>query len=140
MRALLVELTSRPEDVRRFEVRGAGSEESNGVYVVDVLPTYLGPTVYRKPNSFFFIFRWHRTQWVIAELRDYSRMGNNRAWLYSAPTQVPPHLPPATGWEVQRRAGGLAPAPEVRLLTRDPSTAGSGDEESIGTDRQRISD
>jgi len=121
-RALFQELVSRPDDPRRFEVSGAGCEESNGVYVVDVLPTYLGPPVYRKPNTFFFIFRWHRTQWVIAELRDYSRMGNSRAWLYAAPTQVPPHLPPATGWEVQRRSGAPAPAPEVWLLARDATS------------------
>eukprot|EP00406_Dinophysis_acuminata_P036942 CAMPEP_0179357734 /NCGR_PEP_ID=MMETSP0797-20121207/78561_1 /TAXON_ID=47934 /ORGANISM="Dinophysis acuminata, Strain DAEP01" /LENGTH=270 /DNA_ID=CAMNT_0021072961 /DNA_START=61 /DNA_END=874 /DNA_ORIENTATION=+ len=58
-----------------FEVCGAGCEETNGVYVADVLPTYLGPTVYRKPNTFFFMFRWHRTQWVIAELRDVAGWG-----------------------------------------------------------------
>lgn len=120
MRALLQELAARPnEDMFNFEVVGAGCEESNGVYVVDVLPTYLGPTVYRKPNTHFFIYRWHRTQWVIAELREQSRMGNERAWLYAAPTQVPPHIPPATGWEVPRRSGGALPAPEVRRLPRD---------------------
>jgi len=102
-----------------FEVCGAGCEETNGVYVADVLPTYLGPTVYRKPNTFFFMFRWHRTQWVIAELRDVSRMGNDRAWLYSAPTQSPPQIPPTTGWEIPRRGNGVPPAPEVRFIIQE---------------------
>lgn len=113
------EMKTRHNEVWHFEVCGAGCEESNGVYVADVLPTYLGPTVYRKPNTFFFIFRWHRTQWVIAELRDQSRMGNDRTWLYSAPTQSPPQIPPATGWEIPRRSHGQLPAPEVRFVIQE---------------------
>eukprot|EP00403_Amphidinium_massartii_P036121 CAMPEP_0178442000 /NCGR_PEP_ID=MMETSP0689_2-20121128/37880_1 /TAXON_ID=160604 /ORGANISM="Amphidinium massartii, Strain CS-259" /LENGTH=390 /DNA_ID=CAMNT_0020065415 /DNA_START=102 /DNA_END=1270 /DNA_ORIENTATION=+ len=105
----------RQDEVRQFEVCGAGCEESNGVYVMDVMHTYCGPPTYRKPNTHFWIYRWNRTQWVIAELREQSRMGNERSWLYTAPTQLPqPSLPPAGGWEVSRRSRAVPPAPEVR--------------------------
>mmetsp|Transcript_67809 Transcript_67809/g.126670 ORF Transcript_67809/g.126670 Transcript_67809/m.126670 type:complete len:410 (-) Transcript_67809:114-1343(-) len=106
---------SRQDEVRQFEVCGAGCEESNGVYVMDVMQTYCGPATYRKPNTHFWIYRWNRTHWVIAELRQLSWMGNERSWMYTAPTQLPtPLLPPAGGWEVSRRSRALPPAPEVR--------------------------
>lgn len=101
---------------RQFEVCGAGSEEVNGVYVAGVLPTYVGPTVYRKPNSYMFIFRWHQTQWIIAELHGPYSMGNEREWLYRAPTQYPPDIPPVHGWEVPAQGRACSPAPEVRIL------------------------
>jgi len=54
---------------RTFLVNGAGSAEVNGMYVACILPTYVGPTAYRKPSTCMFIFRWHQVQWVIAEVR-----------------------------------------------------------------------
>lgn len=101
---------------RQFEVCGAGSDEVNGVYVTGVLPTYVGPTVYRKPNTYLFIFRWHQTQWIIAELHGPYSMGNEREWLYRAPTQYPPDIPPMHGWEVPRHGRACSPAPEVRII------------------------
>eukprot|EP00929_Paragymnodinium_shiwhaense_P105119 TRINITY_DN70041_c0_g1_i1.p1 TRINITY_DN70041_c0_g1~~TRINITY_DN70041_c0_g1_i1.p1 ORF type:complete len:451 (+),score=46.03 TRINITY_DN70041_c0_g1_i1:105-1457(+) len=102
------------------EVSGAGCEEVNGVYVAGILPTYLGPTVYRKPNTYLFMFRWQHTQWAIAELRGPYSMGNERDWLYKAPTQYPPDEPPVNGWEVPTYGRlNLRPAgtmPEVRPL------------------------
>merc|ERR1712039_724870 len=59
------------------------------------------------------------TQWVIAELRDQARIGNDRFWLYAAPTQLPPDVPPMGGWEVPRRSRASPPAPEVRLVARE---------------------
>jgi hypothetical protein len=81
-----------------------------------VLPTYVGPTVYRKPNTYYFIFRWHQTQWIIAELHGPYSMGNEREWLYRAPTQYPPDIPPMHGWEVPTHGRACSPAPEVRIL------------------------
>jgi len=101
---------------RQFEVCGAGSQEVSGVYLTGHLPTYVGPTVYRKPNTFMFIFRWHQTQWCIAELHTPSNMGNEREWLYRAPTQYPPDIPPAHGWEVPATSRAANPPPEVRIL------------------------
>eukprot|EP00929_Paragymnodinium_shiwhaense_P057538 TRINITY_DN2880_c0_g1_i1.p1 TRINITY_DN2880_c0_g1~~TRINITY_DN2880_c0_g1_i1.p1 ORF type:complete len:395 (+),score=96.78 TRINITY_DN2880_c0_g1_i1:125-1309(+) len=115
LRSLSLSDWGAPSASWQFQVSGAGCEEANGIYVVDVLPAYMGPTVFRKPNTFFFIFRWHRTQWVIAELRRQSRMGNERTWLYAAPTQSPPDVPPASGWEVPRHGHAAPPAPQVRL-------------------------
>lgn len=106
----------------QFEVFGAGSPEVNGVYVAGVLPTYLGPTVYRKPNTSLFIFRWHQRHWVISELRGPYSMGNEREWVYVAPTVDPPGIPPGGGWEVPSRGRGEHPPPEVRMV----STGGAG--------------
>jgi len=117
-RALLRELNPLPGEIWQFEVQGAGFVAANGMYSVDVLPTYLGPTVYRKPDTNLFMFRWHRTQWVIADLRSQGLMGNERAWLYAAPTVAPAHLPPSAGWAVPRRGCGYPPAPEVRPICR----------------------
>lgn len=102
--------------VRTFEVCGAGTEEVNGVFVAGVLPTYVGPTVYRKPNTYLFIYRWHQTHWVIAELRGPYSMGDPREWLYFAPTQHPADLPPIRGWEIPSRGRACSPAPEVNLV------------------------
>mmetsp|Transcript_138676 Transcript_138676/g.386731 ORF Transcript_138676/g.386731 Transcript_138676/m.386731 type:complete len:310 (+) Transcript_138676:97-1026(+) len=109
---------------RTFEVCGAGSADVNGSYVAGVLPTYVGPTVYRKPNTYLFIYRWHQTQWVIAELRGPYSMGNEREWLYCAPTQPPNDIPPIHGWEVQARGRASSPAPEVHPVhTASPQQA-----------------
>eukprot|EP00931_Biecheleriopsis_adriatica_P058390 TRINITY_DN34741_c1_g1_i1.p1 TRINITY_DN34741_c1_g1~~TRINITY_DN34741_c1_g1_i1.p1 ORF type:complete len:361 (+),score=37.95 TRINITY_DN34741_c1_g1_i1:51-1133(+) len=106
---------------RSFEVTNAGIPEVNGTYVPGVLPTYVGPTVYRKQNSFMFIYRWQQTHWIIAELRGSSGMGDARQWLYRAPVENPVDYPPPHGWEVppSSRSGRL-PAPEVRLVPRIP--------------------
>lgn len=133
---LLQEFAARADDPRQLEVRGAGCPSSNGVYVVDILPTYLGPTVYRKPSTHFWIYRWHRTQWVIAELPDLSRMGSSRSWLYTAPTQAPFHLPPARGWEVCRQAA--VPAPELCVLGELARRSGRGDPSSSSPSPTRI--
>eukprot|EP00747_Dinoflagellata_sp_TGD_P178727 gnl/TRDRNA2_/TRDRNA2_28199_c0_seq1.p1 gnl/TRDRNA2_/TRDRNA2_28199_c0~~gnl/TRDRNA2_/TRDRNA2_28199_c0_seq1.p1 ORF type:complete len:305 (-),score=21.06 gnl/TRDRNA2_/TRDRNA2_28199_c0_seq1:64-978(-) len=101
---------------RQFEVCGAGTAEVNGVYFADVLPGYMGPTVYRKPSTYIFIFRWHRTQWIIANRRSLYSLGNERGWLYRAPTQHPPDIPPVHGWEVPSLGRACNPAPEVRLF------------------------
>jgi len=103
-----------------FEVCGAGSDDVNGSYVAGVLPTYVGPTVYRKPNTYLFIYRWHQTQWVIAELRGPYSMGYERAWLYCAPTQPPNDIPPVRGWEVQQRWRARSPAPNVHAVRAVP--------------------
>lgn len=125
IQARLLRVTSLPEGraSRQFEVCGAGSEEVNGVYVAGVLPTYVGPTVYRKPNTYLFIFRWHQTQWIIAELHGPYSMGNEREWLYRAPTQYPPDIPPVHGWEVPAHGRACSPAPEVRILHASGVTA-----------------
>lgn len=101
---------------RTFEVSGAGTDEVNGVYVAGVLPTYVGPTVYRKASTHLFIYRWHQTQWVIADLRGPYSMGDELEWLYRAPTQDPPDMPPAQGWEVPTRGRAFRPAPEVHAV------------------------
>lgn len=111
---------------RQFEVCGAGSEEVNGVYVAGVLPTYVGPTVYRKPNTYMFIFRWHQTQWIIAELHGPYSMGNEREWLYRAPTQYPSDIPPVNGWEVPAQGRACSPAPEVRILQASANSPALG--------------
>eukprot|EP00448_Togula_jolla_P007538 CAMPEP_0170609050 /NCGR_PEP_ID=MMETSP0224-20130122/21913_1 /TAXON_ID=285029 /ORGANISM="Togula jolla, Strain CCCM 725" /LENGTH=269 /DNA_ID=CAMNT_0010934321 /DNA_START=50 /DNA_END=860 /DNA_ORIENTATION=- len=98
------------------EVGGAGRPEANGIYLPGILATYIGPTVYRKPNSHLFIFRWHQTQWAIAELQNPFNMGNEQEWLYRAPTQYPPDVPPLSGWEVQGHGHSSRPAPEVRIV------------------------
>lgn len=112
-----------PWNGRGFEVCGAGSDVVNGIYVPGTLPTYVGPMVYRKPNTYLFIYRWHQTQWVIAELRGPYSMGNEREWLYHAPTQQPPDIPPTHGWEVPQHGRAANPAPEVRGLR--PGTTGN---------------
>jgi hypothetical protein len=101
------------------EVSGAGCGEVNGVYVAGMLPTYVGPTVYWKPNTHLYMFRWHQTMWVIAELSGRYSMGNTREWLYQAPTQYPPDTPPLNGWQVGSQGRGSNPAPEVRIVDRD---------------------
>lgn len=111
---------------REFEVCGAGSESVNGSYVAGFLPTYVGPTVYRKPNTYLFIYRWHQTQWVIAELRGPYSMGNEHEWLYCAPARPRDDFPPASGWEVQARGRAQAPAPTVCPLRAAASPAGQG--------------
>jgi len=100
---------------RSREVSGAGQAEVNGVFVSGLLPTYVGPTVYRKPNTYLFIFRWQQTQWAIAELHGPYSMGDERDWLYKAPTQYPPDVPPVHGWEVAADRRACYPAPEVRI-------------------------
>jgi len=115
-RLLRVASLTEARATRQFEVHGAGSDEVNGVYAAGVLPTYVGPTVYRKPNSHMFIFRWHQTLWIIAELNGPYSMGNEREWLYRAPTQYPPDIPPMHGWEVPALGRACSPAPEVRIV------------------------
>jgi len=110
-----------------FYVSGAGTLEANGTYVPSALPTYVGPMVYRKPNSYFFIYRWQKTHWVIAELRGPYSMGNQREWLYRAPAQQPAEFPPAQGWEVPARSYGTTPAPEVRFGRAATQSSPTGD-------------
>mmetsp|Transcript_68844 Transcript_68844/g.107786 ORF Transcript_68844/g.107786 Transcript_68844/m.107786 type:complete len:328 (-) Transcript_68844:78-1061(-) len=127
IQARLVRMTALTDGraSRQFEVCGAGSEEVNGVYVAGVLPTYVGPTVYRKPNTYLFIFRWRQTDWIIAELHGPYSMGNEREWLYRAPTQYPPDIPPMQGWEVPTHGRACRPAPEVRIIRNSAPTTAS---------------
>jgi len=97
------------------EVCDAGSAEVNGIYVAGVLPSYVGPPLYRKLNSSLFIFRWRRTRWVIAEVQSSRSMGDEREWLYHALAQPPDELPPIQGWEAPPRSRASGPAPEVRV-------------------------
>eukprot|EP00931_Biecheleriopsis_adriatica_P048998 TRINITY_DN28332_c0_g1_i1.p1 TRINITY_DN28332_c0_g1~~TRINITY_DN28332_c0_g1_i1.p1 ORF type:complete len:356 (+),score=47.69 TRINITY_DN28332_c0_g1_i1:136-1203(+) len=110
---------------RHFEVSNAGVPEVNGSYAPGILPTYMGPTVYRKTNSFIFIYRWQQTHWIIAELRGPSGMGEALHMLYRAPVETPIEYPPLHGWEIPPGSlNGRLPAPEVRLLQRPPSASG----------------
>jgi len=97
------------------EVQDAGSSEVNGIYVAGILPTYVGPPLYRKLNTSLFIYRWRQTRWVIAELHSSRSMGDEREWLYHAPAQSPEEVPPIRGWEVSSRSQASRPPPEVRL-------------------------
>eukprot|EP00930_Biecheleria_cincta_P020416 TRINITY_DN15369_c0_g1_i2.p1 TRINITY_DN15369_c0_g1~~TRINITY_DN15369_c0_g1_i2.p1 ORF type:complete len:409 (-),score=59.76 TRINITY_DN15369_c0_g1_i2:40-1266(-) len=104
---------------RHFEVCNAGIAEVNGTYMPGVLPTYVGPTVYRKPNTYIFMYRWHQTHWIIAELRGPFSMGSEQSMLYRAPVDYPHDIPPMHGWEVPPGSrNGRMPPPEVRLLLR----------------------
>lgn len=101
------------------EVCDAGSAEVNGIYVAGVLPSYVGPPLYRKLNSSLFIYRWRQTRWVIAELQSSRSMGDEREWLYHAPAQSPEEVPPMRGWEATPRSHASRPAPEVRIYRED---------------------
>jgi hypothetical protein len=104
---------------RSFEVSGAGLQEVNGLYVPAQLPTYVGPTVYRKANSFMFLYRWSQTYWVIAELRTPNSMGCERHWLYHSLVENPMDIPPMRGWQVPARSRhGRNPAPNLRLIAQ----------------------
>lgn len=102
-----------------IEVSGCAVPEVNGMYVVVVMATYMGPSVFWKSGSALFIYRWGRTRWVVAELFGAARnnMGNERNWLYCAQTQDPPHLPPENGWEVHQRG------PQSGRFSREPGGA-----------------
>lgn len=99
-----------------IEVCGAGSSQVNGTYVAAVLPTYSGPTAYRKEGSCLFIYRWQRTQWVICDVRVPYSMGNKRDWLYHVSTIEPVDLPPSSGWEVPMRGRATRPCPVLQLI------------------------
>lgn len=105
------------------EVRGAGVEEVNGVYYAGALSTYVGPTVYRKLDTRLFMFRWHRTQWVIAELRGPYILGDECEWMYRAATQNPPDFPPRGGWQVSALGRACMPAPSVDVVNTGATTA-----------------
>lgn len=116
---------------RHFEVCNAGLAEVNGTYMPGVLPTYVGPTVYRKPNTYIFIYRWHQTHWIIAELRGPFSMGSEQSMLYRAPVDYPHDIPPMHGWEVPPGSrNGRMPLPEVRML---PGSAGASRQSRSGT-------
>eukprot|EP00931_Biecheleriopsis_adriatica_P061237 TRINITY_DN36811_c0_g1_i1.p1 TRINITY_DN36811_c0_g1~~TRINITY_DN36811_c0_g1_i1.p1 ORF type:complete len:404 (+),score=60.89 TRINITY_DN36811_c0_g1_i1:25-1212(+) len=105
---------------RNFCVVNAGVAEVNGIYIPGVLPSYVGPTVYRKPNSYMCIYRWHQSLWIIAELQDSSSMGETQHMFYWAPVDYPAEYPPVHGWEIPSNSRlGQLPAPEVRLATRN---------------------
>lgn len=110
------------------EVSAAGSTEINGIYVAGMLPTYVGPPLYRKLNTTLFIFRWRQTSWVIADLQSSRSMGDARDWLYQAPAQWPEEVPPLRGWEVTPQSRGGSPAPQVRIY--DNTATESADAEA----------
>lgn len=114
------------------EVHGAGVQEVNGVYVAGALSTYVGPTVYRKPDTRIFMFRWHRTQWVIAELRGPYSLGDECEWMYRASTQNPPDAPPRDGWQVSTLGRAHRPAPSVHLAHPGSTVASSVAARSAG--------
>merc|ERR1740117_2837568 len=87
----------------------------------------------------FYIFRWHRTQWVLAELTRHSRMGSPQSWLYAAATQSPPDIPPAGGWTRSGHSMASMPAPAIQVLTsarsssrRSPGQEATSTENSSG--------
>jgi len=101
-------------------VRGAGLEDVNGTYLASVLLSYTGRTIYRKPETLFYIYRWRRTQWIIAELQEHAEVGDEQAWLYRCCTRSSLELPPSGGWEPAARRS-IRPAPE--LVLSEPSVS-----------------
>lgn len=113
------------------QVCDAGSSEVNGIYVAGILPSYVGPPLYRKLNTSLFIYRWRQTRWVIAELHNSRSMGDEREWLYQAPALAPDELPPIHGWEVTSRSHASSPAPEVRIYENGGTVQPADSETSL---------
>lgn len=91
-------LQVRQAGADNIEVSGAGSDEFNGVYLASYIWSYRGPTMYQKPNSRHFIFRWQQRHWVIAHLSHSDAFRDKSTWYYKAPSQ---------GWTCQCQTTGV---------------------------------
>ena len=97
-----------------FNVSGSGFREADGLYVPGEIPFYSGAPVWHKPGTDLYMFRWHRTEWLLSTFSEdrVDSMGSDQHRLYVAPCGEPPcEEPPPTGWTVAARCG--APAPNI---------------------------
>jgi len=100
----------------RIQVSGAGCEEVNGTYVTSFVSSYRGPTVYQKPSSRIFIFRWQQRHWVIAHLSANESFRDKANWYYKAPS-FGLAIPAQGGWSPITNGCGELPAPVLHVDT-----------------------
>jgi len=93
-------------------VSGAGSLEVNGVYVPSYVWSYRGPTLYQKPSSRIFIFRWQQRHWIIAHLNQNESFRDKQNWYYKA-SSFGQATPVEAGWSPISNGCGQLPAPTV---------------------------
>lgn len=65
-----------------FEVCGAGTVETNGLYFAVVRASYKGPTLYHMPKGNMYMFRWKREQWIVGSGSDFLETRPRSAKLY----------------------------------------------------------
>ena len=109
-------------------VSGAGTASVNGVYIDGRIgPHYLGPArTLRLPDTNTFLFRWHQSEWVIADLGENHDDFAASHFLYCAPAAPGVSIPPLSGWTTRSqfcRGAGDAPAPMVSGAHPQPPPA-----------------
>jgi len=112
-----------------LQVAGAGTPAVDGTFTTGRIdmPTgefYLGPArTLRLPGTDVFIFRWHRTEWVMADLGAYHDDFSTSRFLYCAPAQAGVDAPPVVGWSTRSQfcsGAGATPAPIVSIAPPVP--------------------
>ena len=107
--------------VAQVEVSGAGCPEVNGVFYPSTMSSYYGPTLYQKPNSRLFLFRWQQRHWVIASLSQDDRFSDLTTWYYRAPAQGM-STPVDSGYSLMPDGCGQLPPPEITVTMTDRAT------------------
>ena len=119
-----------------LQVAGAGTPVVDGIFTSSriVMPTgeyYLGPArTLRLPGTDMFIFRWHQTEWVIADLGVSHDDFSTSRFLYCAPAQTGVDAPPLVGWTTRSlfcNGEGATPGPTVSIAERPVAPDGPED-------------
>ena len=97
------------------EVTGAGCPEVNGIFYPSLMSSYYGPTLYQKPNTRLFLFRWEQRNWIIASLSQNDRFSDPGTWYYRAAAHGQ-SIPVADGWGPMPNGCGVLPAPQLELV------------------------
>merc|ERR1711988_1073342 len=99
----------------------------NGTYVASFIWSYRGPTMYQKPASRLFLFRWQQRHWIVANLSQNDSFRDKRAWYYKAPSHGQ-SIPVEDGWSPIANGCGQLPAPVMRVVLGEPQRVGNGAE------------
>jgi hypothetical protein len=119
-----------------LQVAGAGTPVVDGVFTssrIDMPPGeyYLGPArTLRLAGTDMFMFRWHQTEWVIADLGVSHDDFSSSRFLYCAPAQAGVDAPPRVGWTTRSlfcNGEGATPGPTVSIAERPVAPDGPED-------------